>query len=618
MPKWSDGVGLDGTGQGALFATDLSSDPFYTTEGWYGAAADGKWYYNGNQCAPGSLLFGSGTTPNRTCWPQWSQTPPFDYGGRPGPDDQMIGSDPGGTATVSGGVLTLAGNLSGGYAGIGGYPGWAMVGDFDISIQFENLAFTGGTYGGLYLIAQSDLDNQAYCSRNATQNRHNFRFRDGGSLGTNHYISAGGETEGGIRIVRSGLGVSGYYNVGGGWTKIGDTETMTRADPMYVGINLWGSDSFDVSVDVTEFAMSASSINEAPWFTSIGKPFPLRPIFVATDESLNILDTDTGALWARFEHGTGYVFDPAWSSGSTKWTHHVTMRQGMIVAAYHGAMVVIDLSTGDVSVHRKDGDAQNGAPRQSTHGNQWPGWTIGAVTNSHIETRNSNNPQGTNEVSTWAVLDEDVNCCDLYSNMAVGYRVAGTESGLTVFSYERWTLFSLMLSADWDTANAVEWCAFDQGTQDLYWHDKTNTYSAALATWQAGIGGTFAADTTKALAGTLATRGQWRLAYYDGELFAAADEGIYVIDWPSGAWTLTYGKSGSGATYELDMSYDTCDAVTVVAHPYDSRAIITCSATDSTTYRIYQIDHSTNALKSTEDVTVKMGAAVSALAGTNG
>ena len=614
MPKWSDGVGLDGTGQGALFATDLSSDPFYTTEGWYGAAADGKFYYAGQECAYGS--FGT-NTPNRSAWPLWARSPPFESWSRADAQDQQLAGDPGGTATISGGVVTLAGTLGvpplGAQAGIGSFPGWTLVGDFDISMTFENLVWSGGTSGRLYLIAQSDPSNMVYVSCNARYNKWNFRTRDEAVVSTDYDIAANGETSGTLRLVRSGTSVSGYAN----GAQVGPTETMTLTYPMYVLIQAWGV-GFDVEVDVTGFSIaSGTTINRAPWLDSLG-PFPQKPILVATDDSLNILDTDTGTLWARFSQGTGYVFDPAWSSGSTKWTHHVVMRQGLIVAAFHGAMVVIDLSTGDIRVHRTSGSSQNGAFRLDTHGGQFPGDSIASSLNCHLLTRNSNTPQGGTEVASWAILDNDVNCCDLYANLETVYRAAGTESGLTVFEVQRWSFYEPVTSADWATANAVEWCAFDQDTQDLYWHDKTNTYSAALATWQAGIGGTFAADTTKALAGTLATRGQWRLAYYDGELFAAADEGIYVIDWPSGAWTLTYGKSGSGATYELDMSYDTCDAVTVVAHPYDSRAIITCSVTDSTTYRIYQIDHSTNALKSTEDVTVKMGAAVSALAGTNG
>ena len=163
-----------------------------------------------------------------------------------------------------------------------------------------------------------------------------------------------------------------------------------------------------------------------------------------------------------------------------------------------------------------------------------------------------------------------MNDCDLLFAGGYEYRVAATEAGLRVFKWRRWYLQGYLNNeenittpdwSDWDTANNVEWCLFDQATGELFWHDKTNMYSAqktngGFSGWEDRMDeSTFPAETTKALPGTREWRGQWVAVRYGSYFFIPADEGVYRVNWPSGSWELFYGIPGSGATHEILPNY---------------------------------------------------------------
>jgi hypothetical protein len=64
--------------------------------------------------------------------------------------------------------------------------------------------------------------------------------------------------------------------------------------------------------------------------------------------------------------------------------------------------------------------------------------------------------------------------------------------------------------------------------------------------------GTWTREYEKSLPGSVSHPSQYKaVVRYSPYLFAARREGIYRVDWPSGSWTLFYGKPNSGAVHEI-------------------------------------------------------------------
>jgi hypothetical protein len=296
------------------------------------------------------------------------------------------------------------------------------------------------------------------------------------------------------------------------------------------------------------------------------------------------------------------ILNPDWSSSAERWIHRIKFREGVLLLAWHGAMIRIDLGLSDARIHRSMSDTNRGAVKLNTHGNSYSGWYNDSPTNSPIITRNTTTNWSTPSQDEWAIPDNDVNDCDLWFNGGYEYRVAATEAGLRVYKWRRWYFYGNneegMATPDWsywDTANDVEWVIFDQSSGELFWHDMTNMYSAPKTSggsdgWEDRMDESlFPAAVTKALPGTREWRSQYVAVKYGNYIFIPADEGVYRIDWPSGSWELFYGNSASSATHKVLPNYSFPTALALgadgatdvlVVGMYDGTAVV--KLTDNT------------------------------------
>jgi hypothetical protein len=579
----SDGTEfLQGPQTRALLALDLTADLFHThASGFYGTARDGKNYYDGEECTPtgpeGTSFGTVASGPNRRCWSIWHGAPPMED-----QDDATLA-----LSIPSDDVLRMVGTAMVGLTH-GVLSMWYLSGDFDIQAEWSNWSDSGGSDGGVGLFAMADQSNLFYSRRRisggvAENGRLDKDVKINGSYGGNYsFVDAAGVTSGWFRLVRSGSVVSSYYGTPGSWTQIGSSIDMGRAEPMYVGMLTFGTGTANVAADVTNFSITAGTvINTAAWAREAKSDhrgntdeFPTRPLFVATDNTLEIIDPENDLMWMRFLEGTSNAIDPNWA-GTDQWVHDLAFSQGVTLLAYHGALVRIDFNLSDIRIGRLLTDANRGARKKNTHGFAYDGWrNLGSNTNSHIVVRNGGDGFGEPSLDAWQVDSRDVNSVDLWHAAGYEYRAIASASGLRMHKWRRWYFAGTdeegIKTPDWsvwDTANAVFWCRLDKTSGELFWMDDTNMYSAPQG------GGTgwedrfdespFSAVTTKALPGTREYFTKWMFVRYGNYLFTPADEGIYRVNWPSGSWELFYGNAASAATHKIlpNYSFPTCLAL---------------------------------------------------------
>jgi hypothetical protein len=255
--------------------------------------------------------------------------------------------------------------------------------------------------------------------------------------------------------------------------------------------------------------------------------------------------------------------------------------------------------------------------------------------------RNVNTGVGVTDYPQWQNRGYGI-YSDCYTEGEYAYWfIAQYSSGIDCWQWKRWYLQSASpahfgttsypgsgpFRALGSNTGSMFWVGVEPTTRDLFFVSYTDIYRAASTTWQGALAitpGTFAADETKALPGTRSTinfgvawvlgnRSQWYPAFIDSHTLAIpANEGVYVVDWPSGSWILTYGKVGSGATYEFTINYDRIDALTAVT--YHGRRFLAVSCTHGSRYWVHLIDTSDHTLQDSGDVTDKMHAPVISMA----
>lgn len=567
---------LQGLNMRTLKAVDLTLDLWNTHgAGFYGTAKDGKNYYNGEECSPtgpdgtsfGTVALG----PNRRCWSMWPGAPPMDSY-KPSSIAVTIPTDH--TLRLVGTALASEGSSV--------YSLWYLDGDFDVQIDWSGQSDSGGTNGGFALKVWADPDNLCQVRRRssagvAENGRHDGSVRINGSYGSTYaFADAAGAASGKYRIVRVGSVVSRWYWGGSSWVQIGSDVDMGRADPMFVGTELYGEGSLNYGVDATSFTIASGTvISTVGWSREVagdhrglGDECPTKHIWVATDDSLNVIDTENDRMWMRFTEGSGQILNPDWG-GTDKWVHQVVLSQGVALIAWHGALVRLDFNMSDVRIGRLLTDTSRGARKKTTHGNLYGGWRCAAsVLNSHIVTRNLNTGFGTPSLNAWQIDARDVNSVDLWHTAGYEYRAIATAGGMRMQKWRRWYMqgstYEGIETPDWSywtTATATLWCFLDKATGELFWHDGTNMYSVPKTNggstgWEDRMDESpFPDEISKALPGTREWRSQNFAVRYGAYLFLVADEGIYRVNWPSGSWELFYGNAVSAATHKVLPNY---------------------------------------------------------------
>lgn len=580
MDAKDDGDGtefLQGYQTRALLAKDLTDDPWHLHGlGFFGTARDGKNYYNNEECSPtgpAGLSFGTvAGGPNRRCWSLWHKSPPLDYTNSTYPIVVSIPSD---------GVVRFVGTGMNS-EGAGVYPLWYLDGDFDVQVDWDNFSESGGTDGGPSLIAWTDPSNRIYVRRRTTagvaeNGRLDSAVKVNNSEGSTYAsVDAGGATSGKFRITRIGTTVHRYYWGGSSWVELGAGIDMGRAEPMYVGVDMWGSGGLNCSVDFFDVVINSGTvINTAAWareplgdHRGNGDEFPLKHLWVATDDSLSIIDTENDLMWMRFIEGSGNPLNTDWG-GTEMWVHKVAFRGGVAVLAWHGGLVRIDFNISEIRAGRLLTDTNRGAVKLDSHGVAYSGQrSMASNTNSHIILRNASSNFSTPSLDAWAIPSRDVNAVDLLHSGEYEFIAAGTAAGIRILKWRRWYFLGVDEEnirtpdwSEWNTANDVEWILFDETTGELFWHDRTNMYSAPRTSggsdgWEDRMDeSTFPAAVTKALPGIREWRGQYVAVKYGSYIFIAADEGIYRVNWPSGSWELFYGNVASVATHKILPNY---------------------------------------------------------------
>ena len=579
MVEKDDGDGVElvqGTPIEVLKKIASGDDPWGSpSAGFYGTARNGKNYYDGDECTPsGSLGTSFGTTaggPNRVCWPFWGGAAPLDMG-LPAGCTLSIPSDDDLNIACTG--------LSSEFGAASAMLGWYLSGDFDVQVDFANWAQSGGSYGRLCFRMLADEDNYVQIQRRSDGGYFSNRRVSGSDTGT--ATSATSDTSGKLRITRSGSVLQTYYWDDGGsaWVQLGTDHDLGRVDPMFPQFWVIGAGGTDLSVDLSNFTINSGSvINTVAWSrealgdhrgNSDASPSTLG--LVGTRDSLGLVDLTATLLWMRFTEGLGQALNSNWG-GTDIWVHDVAFIDGVMLIAWHGALVRVDFNLSDIRIGRLSTDSNRGAVKRTTHGNGYPGMgAAGSLLNSQVITRNENTGFTTPALNDWAIPSRDVNSVDLWHDGGYEYRVVGTAAGLRVQKWRRWYFEGVGVEgietpeySSWDTSNAILWTKL-RSDGVLFWMDNAKLYSrsktGAGQGWEDWMtGGSFSAENEKDLPGTRWLPFQYRGQVYSSYVFVPTNEGVYRVNWPSGSWELFYGNSLSGATHAILPDYKLVSAL---------------------------------------------------------
>lgn len=565
---WQDGT-LDGDGV-ELFQGYNVEDMYYydsTDEPWrlhgpgfYGAAADGYYYYNGtpthlyepiatSASGVNQLSWGDHNSPMAGLWPSHT-TDYYDV-----------------TYPTASGELHIDSHtpLTGWQAaGVSAAGRWTLEGDFDIEVSFKNFVKSGGTGGGFEFDIVRDDNHRVYVQR-----RYDIyigsNFQNEGSWQShsneNYNVSSSA-----LRLTRTGSTVKAYY-WRGYWDKIGADRAFGTWN-CYPRIRVLGTGNFNVAATAYNFRVNSGSVvrtcgwrrESAGTHKGVGAQFPERSYIIAANNSLNIINADTDKLWMRFVGANQNAYHNSHDQGIKT----VKMKDGVLWASCSG----YPTSGHTVRFDFTKEDCRYIAPSDTTtfgrykfqSGGQRVGYqsSIGGI-------RDRNGANGFNgNFTQWKLPGGNCFGVDFMFEGESNWneRVAiATNGGIALRNFDRnkWNAWG---GADYpDATNTVDtspcmWCYFDESNGDLYWMTRNEFRVASKATYTAGYVaysiGSFDHDSSIALpGGRLGRWEQYRMVRYGGYFYVPTDYGIYRISGPTGSWELAIGKPNSGALSEI-------------------------------------------------------------------
>jgi hypothetical protein len=532
-----------------------------TANNHWGVARDGKIYADGVECGPG--VFGtlaSGVDHEHWCF---SLIDPF--------GKSAVGSIPSMVADDQ--IRFVVSGYSGGWANgakASSELKWFLQGDFDIQVDFSGLSVTGTGYNlCLYCVANNSGGEGTNRVRVAYDGTNYYHARtNNGAYVNKGSTSVPGNTSGKLRITRTGSTWQGYYWTGSAWATVGSafSDSNVGSGDVFIDINL-DVNNANGQVDYSSFIItSGTTTNRAGWYressgdhrgTQADMPNVLG--VVTTDASLDLIDLTNDKLWMRFQQGTNNVLG---ATAANTRPRRVAWDDGQLFVAYGshsaegGAAIAIDFTHDVVRWHREQAASETGGVYRGTFGR-----AAGV-----IALRNSATAGYSGDDDAWRIPDYRVYDVALYRDSGEEFRAIATLEGLAMFKWTRW--YTASPGFEYSLSNEtthMRWCFIDPSTGELFYMDTTKMYSEPRTTgWEAAMtGGTFTANSNKDLPGTRKFEPQWTAVKYGSYLFVPAAEGVYRVDWPSGSWTLFYGKAGSGATHEILNDYDLVHTITL-------------------------------------------------------
>lgn len=517
-----------------------------TSNNHWGAAADGKFYADGVECAPGVF----GTLAGGFDHESWrnSEEEPL-----------QLGKTTGSMSMTADDVATMVGTFNGYPTGpaFSSLHKWVLTGDFDIQLDFANLSASNTSYvlGMLATYNAGGAEGTNYVGIEHVRGRYEFtRVLNGAWAAT--ATGGGNDTSGKIRLTRVGGLFRGYYWTGS-WTEVGSGYTHALGgNPLSITIYATGTSGCVLSVDASNFTInSGTTSNRAGWYREASGDhrgtlavLPASMGIVATQGSLELLDLATDKLWMRFLRGSLNAL----GAYQNERPNAVAWDDGLLLLAYgsdasetqEGGAIMIDFVLDSIRQHREAVSTICGSYHRGTR-SRADGVIVG---------RNSGVAYSVDD-DTWQIQDYRVWGVDLYRDSGFEYRAIATVEGMTVVKLTRWELQTALQRSTGTETTHMRWCLFDPSDGELFYMDDTTMHSRAktgAGGWETVMdGGTFTAATTKALPGSRHRNEQYMAVRYGSYLFMPAVEGVYRIDWPSGSWTLFYGKPGSGATHEI-------------------------------------------------------------------
>jgi hypothetical protein len=507
----------------------------------YGAAADGRYYIDGEQTDVGPFSDASNLLDkhwrNRNVEPEAMQV----YG-----TVSVLGAD---SIRISGTQVSGV-DVWDTFGLIDSHRRWVLDGDFEITLDLDNFTKSTGSPTQLEFRFRarrwygSDDDSVRCITVIRDTGSRNWRrdtTRDG-SCCYDLWESSGGVPTGpySLKIKRTGTTVECFYNTGGGWTTMGGSFSVSDsiADyPVYISLDLAGFQTgASGSLDISNFQVVSGSVGvRASWYregagTHRGalQSFPSAAFLAAPEASLEIISTAEVKLWIRFLQGSNNIF------GGTpiRWIRwfpagFFVTAQGT-VGGSSGGMKVVSLAGDSCAEFNSNG--QRGYKGWITHRNDGRGfWSYGTTV---VLPGNS-------------VLCVDGKVPDAIEAGTIYYLVAATNNGIGVIKTYSWIGFTN--PQEYSVSNEtteMRWCEFDQSSGELFYADASKVYSIVQS------GGT-GWDTEKGLPGSPVRPGHYILARNGSDLFISRDEGIYKVAWPAGSWSLFYGPEGSDATHEI-------------------------------------------------------------------
>jgi len=563
---------------------DATLDPWHAHgAGFYGAGRDGKLYYNGVECGPGSF----GTLADGRRKTAWASNGDFiDVGNAPlnsyvyDPAPTITADDEMQFALTTGQVAS----------GVSSRMRWFFTGDFGVQVDYEIVsAGAGPTDGGLYFFAIMDLNNMVFFRRHMwTAQTYDYQVKNNGGW-VNYAQAATADTSGKMRITRVGSTVSVYYWNGSSWVQLGSSYAMTHAKPMYIDCFLApNGGTANVTVKVRNF-----TINSGPTTNLIGwareaagayrgslAEFPQHALLVSSGNSLDIIDADTNKLWMSFRGGTSQLI----GGDANYYVPQVVFKDGTLLLCYrtfdtHGTSdgygYWIDFTLDFARCHRGPGYNDAGLIQnvELTTG-VWPRDSA----NGCIAFRNSGRSSFAAHFDNWQFQNNRANWCDLLHDVGSQYRLIANNGGVYLSQWVRWRFEgadNAHLNTPWYGLStqtvATRWATFRQVSKDILCHNRVKLWITHYTTWSivmGGGGGTWLEDHEYSLAGSVDSLAEGALAQDSmtlddaaGLLFYARNEGVYVMDLATGISTLFYGKVGSGATHEVLGDYATISSV---------------------------------------------------------
>jgi len=586
---------------------DATLDPWHAHgAGFYGAGRDGKLYYNGVECGPGTFGTLAGGI-NRTGWAAKDGYLDFGWAATP-----TISADGEMTCTVTPSVnaLGLTTNLR-----------WFLTGDFDIQFEYQIISTGAGpTDNGIVLMASMDWNNEFYVRRKMwNTNLYDKDVKNNGSW-SSYASAATADTSGKLRLVRVGSVVSSYYWSGSAWVQIGSNYTMTYARPVFIQAYFQqsGGTAITATVKIRNFTInSGATTNLIGWareaagtYRGSQAEFPQHALIVSSGNSLDIIDVDTNRLWMSFRGGTNNVI----GGDANYYVNHAAMKDGVLLLSYRtvdsGALtgngIWIDFTLDFIRLHRGQATADAGyIYNVELTTSVWPRDSA----NGCIAFRNSARAYYSSHYDNWQYQNPRANWSDFLHDSGFQYRLIANNGGVYLCKWQRWK-FEGTGNAHLNTPYygigtqtvATRWATFRPTSKDILAHDRIKLWITLYATWDAtlgGGGGTWLEDYEYTLAGTvddwvLGALAQDAMALDDaaGLLFYARNEGVYVLDLATGTSTLFYGKAGSGATHEALPDYGLISSVKLATDGATSLLLVGMARPD----RIWAVNRATHTI----------------------